>query len=454
MRAHTPPSRRNTQGFSLGRSLDPIGPTSRSRPTDSLNWAFVLFPLFVSIRQSPALALAGLGILGVLSLRGRPIARSTYHYLPFALLVAASAFPMSRGAPIGELVQMCGAVVVLWLAGRRVTSPQLVDSLTVGLSVYLVANIAGWAAGIQSPAASVRTGLFATQSSFFDLRVLFPFCRSINEPAIVAAALIAFVLVGARAGGIRPRPFLWVGVVAAVFVIEASGTRSPLIGLILLLPVAMLAPRLIRLGPALALAAIALPLYLKGLTTLINVVSDRVEGVAFLARGETASDLAGFSYRGFIWDKGIDFWSSGVGAIPSWVGFGYDGHVQSGVVYSYFVQGGFVNQASALTMHNTFLQQLLDGGYLGLFALLLGLWLTGRRFARAGTPATAAMISIIYFSAAVEVFMAPGFRATPFMIALALSVGTPWASRTIEHTPDDMRSPDENSKLVPKEHLV
>lgn len=393
-------------------------------PREPLNWALVLFPLLVSVRQGPAPALGGLILLGILSLRGRPAPRSLRQLLPLLLLAFATAVPMSRHAPIGDLVLTAGAIAVVVVVARRVTPSQALDSLTGGICVYLIANIAGWLAGVESPAASVRVGLFETDSSFLDERVLFPFTRSINEPAVAAAALLAYFLVTLREKGPRVRPSLWVGAAAAVFVIWASGTRSPLIALGVLVPVVLILPRLVRLAPTLALSAIGLPLYLNGLRTLVDAVSLRIESIPFLARGESASDIAGFSSRGYIWDTGLAYWPSAADGLARWIGYGFEGHVQSGVVYTYFVEGGFVNQPSALTLHNTLLQQLYDGGLLGVVALLGGLWVAGRRAARHSTPA-AALISIIYFSAALEIFMAPTFRATPFMLTLVLSAVFP-----------------------------
>lgn len=384
-----------------------------------MNRALVAFPLLATVRLNSRLELACLALLLMLSLIGKPLPGDrAARYVPMALLVGVCAgLSLLRGAPRIEQIAMAATAASVILAARRCTAKVAVASLVAGISVYLWANIAGWAIGIQSPGALVRVGL--TEG-----RVIFPFTRSINEPAIAAAALLAFIVISWRKK-LPVSRLAWAGIPAAVAVILLSGSRFPIIVTLALVVPAVLIPRTARLVPALALASMSLAFVFTWITPVVNWAAQLI-ATSFLDRDHQSIDeISSGSSRAGFWRIGLAFWDRVPDLSKQFFGFGFNGHAQSGVVYLYYHPGGFVNDPVALTLHSTFLQQMYDTGYIGLTALVVALAIIGLRFSRAGDLPTSAMIGVLYATSAIEVFMVPSFRAIPFLLVLALSVVIP-----------------------------
>lgn len=429
---------------------NPVLAVTERRREPPLNLALVAFPLLVSVRLSPKIELGCLGLLVLLSLRGksRP-GESLRRYLPLVPLVGVCAgLSLLRGAPLHEVVTLGAVTLAVVLIGQRVQGEVAVRSLVVGMVGYLLGNIAGWLVGLQSPAASVRVGLYENSASLLGVRILFPFTRSINEPAIVAAAVLAFVLVSWRRGR-RVGPLLWVGSLAALFMIDASGSRFPVIVLALIIPWVLLLPRLARLVPTLAVISIGTPYFVTAIGGLRDWLAGQIAGVAFLARGQSAADIAGGSSRQYFWERGLSFWGRVVDLPHQMIGYGYNGHVESQVVYTYYQAGGFVSNPTALTLHNSFLQQMYDTGYVGLAALIVGLLMVGRRATATGNLPLAALLGVLFMTAMVEVFLDPSFRAIPFMLVLALAGVLPPGSESREAAGDESEARATQDQGVP-----
>lgn len=404
-----------------------------ARVPERLNWALVAFPLLVSVRLSRPIELTCLLLLIIVALHGKPLSRGeSRQYLPLALVAGAAVMGL-RGAPAYETVALVAGAMAAVLASRRATAHVALRSLVTGMGLYLAANIVGHLTGVQSPSAAVRVGLL-------DGRVLFPFVRSINEPAIVAAAFLGYVLVSRRRGQSVGKLGIW-GSVAALFVISASASRFPLIVMLMAVPAVLLLPRLARLAPALGLALVGLPFAYVALMPLINAAAGHLAMVPFLARGQSAKDLAGGSSRSLIWETGMEFWWRVPGGLAQFFGYGFNGHVESGVVYLYYPPNSFLTSPAGLTLHNSFLQQMFDAGYVGLALLIVGLAIVAGRSSRAGHLPGSTLLAILFATSAVEVYLVPSFRSTPFLLVVALAAIVPRCARDDRQSRRRTRAP-------------
>ncbi len=395
---------------------------SPERPArESYSIGFLLFPLLISTRLTPALEVASLGLLLMVSLIGKPTPMRWSQYVPTALIGLCAALSLLRGGSILAAIYLLLVITAAFLAGRRTDVPTAVRSLVAGLVLYMSANVIGWLAGLQSPSARVRVGLFDNPDSLLGVRVLFPFVRSINEPAIVAVAFIVYALVAKRMGSPWPR-WYWPGLLLSAFMIVASGSRFPVIVLLAVGAAALIQPRTARLLPNLALVSVALPYAYTALAGTISWVADRLSVVSFISRGQTASELASGSSRAGFWETGLGLWSSAT-STEQLIGYGYNGHVQSRVVYYYYTRSSdsFVSDPSALTLHNSYLQQMYDTGYVGLAALVVALWIVGRRFSRVENWPVCAVIGVLIGTSMVEIYLVPTAQAIPILLLVALS---------------------------------
>ncbi|MBR7191740.1 O-antigen ligase [Gordonia sp. SCSIO 19800] len=388
----------------------------------------VALPLVVSIRHSTILTLVLLGLLLLISLaRRQRVDDAPINYVPVLLLLLAAGL-IFRNGPYTIAALFVLVVLVLAAASVSVSRTTAYASLTAGLSLYLVANIAGWIVGIQSVSASVRVGGYESSGGFFGARVFFPFARSINEPSFIAAALILAV-VAMLSVRTAPRWYHWVGVAAGLFVIAASNSRTPLLMLIPAALFILIAPRITRRGaPFVAGGVMLLPFLLPALRPSVNWVAEKIAGNDYLARGQSVHDIGGLGTRDIIWEQSIGFWDRQVDSLLHQVaGFGYNGHAVSGASDYYATGiGDFLSRRSALTMHNSFLQTLFDGGLIGAFCVLgVTVFLVWRYAQRPELLPVFAIALMLGLSAGTEVSLAPGLSQTPVFLLLFLAVFVP-----------------------------
>jgi hypothetical protein len=147
------------------------------------------------------------------------------------------------------------------------------------------------------------------------------------------------------------------------------------------------------------------------------------------------------------WKVGLEFWGRFPDLSERLIGYGFNGHFQSRVVFGYYHSGSFVSSPVALTLHNSYMQQMYDTGYAGLMALIAALWIVGHRFSRAGLLPVSAAVGAIYLTGMVEVFLDPSFRAAPIMVIMALSVIQPRPSGL----QDDARASDVGAHAARRE---
>lgn len=410
-----------------------------------------LFPLVVSVRQSPTVTVVLLGALLLVALcRKVDPERGRLYLLPFTLLALSALVVFRSDLGINAVIVGLAAAVVLVLA-TKVPRAAALYSLGLGLVVYLIGNVAGQLAHIPSPLDASRLGGYETSAGFFATRLVFPFARSINEPAVIAAAYFGLVaaiwVTGRRVGW-----FHVLGLAAAAYILVGSNSRLPLVIAVLLSLAALLSPLFaMRVSRPMVFVAGALPFYLPLAEPVIRAVAGAVAGNALLSRGQSVEDIVGLGTRGTIWSGSVDFWNSAMvmDLGRRLFGFGLNGHAVSGANTTYLHGlGGFLANKDNLTMHNSFLQMLFDGGLVGLALLAVGLLMVLRRFSKdASLLPQLVFATVLGVGAASEIILAPGFTQTPFFLLLAFAAFSATTGRE-PHTPESSYSLPNRQQLT------
>lgn len=402
----------------------------------------VALPLVVSIRQDnkyTIILLLGVLGIGVMRTVGRdasqPRCIDNINLTPTVLLMGCVFIVFWRGNFIVAAIYVL-AFLILVNAARVVSRPTAYASLLAGLSLYIVSNTVGWLIGLQSASSAVRLGGYETSGGFFNTRVFFPFTISINEPAFISAALIAAV---AAMISLRQRPpwYLWVGALAGVFVIIASNSRVPLIIAAPVIALLLFAPRVTRaVAPYVVGASMLLPVLMAQLQPILSWIAELVASNRYLARTQDFKQILGLSSRGDIWSRSLDYWSVHVtDSVHQVIGYGYFGHASSGALASYDSGiSGYFTERAALSMHNSMLQTLFDGGLLGA-SILFGVTIyTIYRYGRHTSLLPMLAVAIVLgLSATTEAILAPGFGNTPTFLLLYLVVFIPAGRQSARH---------------------
>ena len=399
-------------------------PTTRSIRTP-LAFELVALPLAVSIRQNLKITAVLLLLLLFLSALRRDRVSERLNLVPAGFLLVLAAIVFRQG-PLTLAAIYVLTILVLVVTAKKVTRATAYESLLAGMALYLVANVAGWLIGIQSPAAAIRVGELGTSSILFGTRIIFPFAISINEPAFIAGAMISAVItiIAIRS---RPRWYLWLGSIAGAVVMLGSNSRAAVL-VAAAVSIALLMPRLARVAaPYVVAIAMLLPFVIQVFLPIISALAEFGASSSFLSRGGTSQQLSGIGSRGIIWTKALDYWTAYVTDFTyRLIGYGYNGHVSSGAWLSFSSGVTYISDRRALTAHNSILQTVYDAGLIG-SAILLGVTVyTIFRYSReANLLQLLAVGVIVAVSAAVEVSLTPGFGCTAVLLLTYLAVFIP-----------------------------
>lgn len=408
----------------------------------------VLFPLFVSIRQSQTLTIALLAALVLYAAckKSRHIEGERANLLPFVLLALSAVMVFRSSFEAPTIIAML-AVLFVWTIAPKIPRAVALPSMATGIAVYLLANVVGQLAHLPSPLDASRLGGYESSAGVFGARLAFPFARSINEPAVITAAYLALVvgmwMIGRKVGFIR-----WAAVLAGGYIMVGSNSRLPLVIAILLILATLVSPILTRrlTRPIVAVSG-ALPFYLPLALPVIAAVAASIANVRYLARGQSIEDIIGLGTRGAIWNGSTHWWLSRITLESQLFGFGPNGHAVSGANSTYLHGlGGFLADKTNLTMHNSFLQQLFDGGLVGMGMLAVGLLITMRRYSKdVSLLPQLVFVTVLGVGAASEIILAPGFTQTPFFLLLAFAAFSPRV------TPAAPRRSEPSKHLTPPE---
>lgn len=407
------------------------GRTRTPRKPMRTDWWVMALPTVLALRNIYAPATVGILMIMIVAMfaQNRRITR-TLAPGPLIVLGAATGVVFSNPEPgsgaLFSLLAVALAVLVIVWAVLTVDARTVISSLVDGVGVYALVNVVGYAAGLRSLGADARIGGLNESTGF--TRIIYPLAVSLEEPPIIASVFIVavpFLLLAEK----RRRPFRLACLLAAGLIAVTAASRTsmfiaatlPVIGLLLPVTLRWMAPLTALFA---SISAVVLPNITKASEATLAPI------LAFLTPGRTtrAGDIASLSKRDIIWSKSIDFWVDHVRDLHSQIlGFGQTGQFRSGVSIGYSeLLSGATRYSRRGTLHNTFLQQLFDGGVAGWLLLAVAFVWTGIRFSHRlpdwGAQAKAAVLAVsaLMLGSTSGATLAPGFLSTTFMVMVFL----------------------------------
>jgi hypothetical protein len=391
------------------------------------DWIVVLIPTALAIQSFSAKgSLLVIGILVAMAFIRKPDGRFRIQVGPLLLLSVSSAIVFCRLANVEPLLLflLVGTLVIRLV--MTTDARKIIISMIDGCGLYLVANVLCYSVGLQSPTASDRIGGLAESTGF--VRIIFPLTSTLNTPPTFAAiyVLASIFLIGER-GWLR-RLLRLICLSAAFVVLFSAGTRVPLAAAAVLALIVVCFPFVTRwIAQATTLLAAVSALILPSIITSTQSVIAPLISLA-PGRDVRSGSIASLNNRDFIWDRSITYWVEWVNDAPRMLfGFGMNGQYRSGASLIYRERiASIVRHPELATMHNSFLQQLFDGGLLGwLLLVLAAYWASVRLSRRRREWGIAALIAIIAFtclllSGMTEVSMAPGPAQDTFWLLIVL----------------------------------
>jgi hypothetical protein len=413
-------------------AASPVSTSHRIQSFSSVrtDWVVVLLPIALGISTfSGAASLLALGVLGLAAIARRTQLRRSMQAGPFTLLVASAAVVLTRPGPNSSLVFFVFLVLVALLVIQLVITVDarvLIASLIDGAGVYLIVNVLGLMAGLRSPSAGDRIA-YSELNGF--VRTIFPFSYSLDAPPTIASVYVAaaaFLLFDR--GWIR-RSFRLACFVAAFAVLSQAGDRTSLLVAVILPVMVFCIPLISRwLAQAVTLFASVSALFLPSIMSSVALVAGPF--LSFIAPGRVvrSMDITSLSGRDFIWRNSINYWINDIDGIQNrLLGFGIEGQYRSGASRAYADwMVGTVRDPLHVSVHNSFLQQLFDGGLAGWLLLTLAIFWASVRLARRkrdwGPQGVAAIVAIVALlvNAMTQVSIAPGIAQPGFWLLVVL----------------------------------
>jgi hypothetical protein len=397
--------------------------------TSRTDWVVFALPAVTGLRaQNGWWPIPLLAVMALIVVMRRQTARWTLAAGPFLVFAAASGIVLSRPAASPawtyQMVLLAFVTVITVFSVMTTDGRTLIASLIDGLGFFIIANLAGFLVGLRSLGAAERTGGIDESTGF--IRVFFPFVNALDEATIIAAIVVAatpILIVGDK----HWRWFRVVCVVSGLFVAWAGASRTALIIAVALPAISILFVSSTRwMAPVAAVfasfSALLVPLLTKPASGIIETLTK------FLAPGRDTrvGDIETLSNRSKIWSRSMEFWLNHVRSLPDQLfGFGQYGQVRSGVSLSYSdILSAVSRHPRTGTVHNSFLQQLFDGGLLGWLLLTIStVWAGVRLYQRTnvwGIPARSAVVglSALLIGSTVGVAITPGNLQTGFLILM------------------------------------
>ncbi len=407
--------------------------TTRYEPVEAaksqIDWVIALLPTAIAFHVFSRLgSLVLIGLLTAVAFLRRPDGNFRVQLGPLVTLLAASAIVLSRPASIGALVTF---VLVSAIAARIIISGdrrKIISSLIDGCGIYAAANVLLFATGIISPSANLRIGGLVEEGSGFE-RVVFPLTWSVNASPIVAAVYIAALpfLIRVSSRSLRaPRLLL---AVPAAYMLYAAGSRVAL-SISILLPVLILVfPSVIRwIAQASAVAAAISAFVWPAVVESIRFIIQPLAALAPGRQDQDAESIGSLNGRDFIWGQSINYWREWVNDLPHiLLGFGVNGQYRSGASMTYREWiSAIVRNPEKAYVHNSFLQQLFDGGVIGWLLFAIATFWASSRLSRNlrqddySVVAGVVALAVLALTAVTEAFMAPGVGLESFWVLIIL----------------------------------
>ena len=390
----------------------------------------VFLPTAIALRtMSPKGSVFLLALLAAIAYVRKPDGSFKIKAVPLLLFLASCGIVFSRPAEPLDKITFLTLALVIALVFRLITTVdgrKIIAGLIDGCGLYTVANVVLYAAGFRSPAASnAQIGYFTDYTGF--VRTLYPLANSINLPPIVAAFYVASVSFLILEAGAFRRSWRVLCLMAAVIVLIGAGTRSAMAAALVLPITVICLPVISRwLAQAATLFAAVSAFVLPKIVTSVQFAIAPLMDLA--PDREQTGQVDSIHGRDYIWLRSIHFWTTHVRDVPHVLfGYGVDGQYRSGAASTYAdVLSAMVKNYKYAYVHNSYLQQLFDGGVLGwLLLVVAAFWASARLAARIrdwgnwGLSAVVGM-TVVQFSAMTEVSLTPGLTQEGFWLLLVL----------------------------------
>jgi O-antigen ligase len=358
---------------------------------------------------------------------------------PLVLLFASTVITFRTLNPRELIVPLLLFALIFRLIAT-VKSQDLVSSIVNGYGFFCLINVVAHYMGLTSPNAIFRTGGLIESSGFS--RVIFPFSESVNSlPALAAFVCLAMLL--SHRDSINTKTSIeYAYLISSFIILIKSGNRSALIILIVVTLVFLTRYRILRITALWVTPfAIVSSVLLTSLATEIGKITAPILSVLTPGRNSQNSDLFTFQGRSLIWEASVNFWQQWVNdPFHQFFGYGQNGQYISGAsqTYSYLLKTISLSPELG-SVHNSFLQQLFDGGLIGVLLLATSLVLSFSRISKRllrvdfhGLLVCTALITLTLFGS-VEYFLAPGSRSQLFW-TMALFIGVSCQSQRYEES--------------------
>lgn len=389
------------------------------------DWVLIALPFAIAFRViNPITSLVAIAALVAIAFIRKPDGRFGIQAGPLMCFYGACLVVYSRpfSYPIVTMALLL-AILLLQLT-RTVDARKFIPSIIDGFGLLLVANVFGHVTGL--PRAPHAQNL-ATTSEF--VRVIFPFSFSVNNlPNTAAACFVACVFL-LREANWRTRAFRILYSASAIYILYSSGSRTALGVTVVLSAMALLTPSASRWIGQFTTVLAALSAFI--FPALMNSIGSVITPLATL-NPQRAADEEGvvtFQGRAEIWENSIKYWNKNVhdpGDIA--FGFGQLGQYRSGVSSTYIniVRTLVDPHPEYAPVHNSFLEQFVDGGVIGWLLFFTAIfWATARlsvrrpQWGRYASTITFVMVAILLGSTT-EAFISPGTPGESFWFLFCL----------------------------------
>ena len=417
--------------MAVDSSYKPRSLSANHRPrlsSGDINWVVLLFPIVLGIRSfSQLLALLCVVALAVITLVTSPGKQHSLRLGPLVMLAASAAIVYVR--PDAKYI---GLFFIAWLfivvrLVATVDARVIIDSLFDGIGLYLMLNVLGYAAGLRSPNEADRIGGVVEATGF--VRRIYPFSSSLDAVPTIAAAYVAALIFFLRDPNSARRNFRLAGALAAASVLYGGGVRTGLV-VAVFLPIAVLGfPSAIRwMAQAATVLASFSVIVVPTISRAVGFVTVPVVTMLSPNRTSSVETISSLSNRDIIWSRSINYWFDYVPDAGSQLfGFGQSGQYLSGASRTYRSLLLSVTRYPELgSVHNSFLQQLYDGGLIGLILLVVAIFWTANRLSRRVREwgydgiGLIVMLSAFLLAGIPQVSLAPGFSQEAFWLLIVI----------------------------------
>lgn len=384
-------------------------------PGHEINVAVVLLPTFISLQSiSSQLSLFLLLSLAIALFAAKPKQNYSIQPGPLILVFAASVMVLIRPEPTMSLVFFAILAIIIYRVIASISAKTTITSLIDGAGLYLIINVVAYAAGLRSATLAGRVSSSLEFGGF--IRVVFPLSTGLDSVPTIAALYVASIAFLIHQRGMIRRLFRLACVSAAVVILGLGAARSSVIAAALLPSIAFLFPATIRwMAQASTVAASIFPLIFPAISALLaSILQPIVEMIP--GRDNRLADTISLSSRDYIWRRSFEYWWDYIPDLPDRLfGFGQGGQLESGVwtVYGKAISV-VVTDAQKASLHNSFFQQLFDGGLVGWLLLTIGILWASARLSRNGrewgAECSAAILAVtaLMSSAITTISISPG----------------------------------------------